>query len=208
MMNGNSGIHYYLSLVDSYLRTLQKELKTIKEELKSLQEKVNNLREPQTTNIERIEYKFDQLKIETLEGTLNIGLTPQGMADPETIENFSVNQNVSGSTPILQKYPEIYPRLKEDIQQFLAMDCQGFIDECALKYNMNLNGPHRTFIIQDIERQLNERLHFYLNKTTNTNLRESSQEEILNYVLSEVKKDIMNAIDAFIKHMPMGGHFQ
>lgn len=207
-MYGNSGIQYYLNQVDSYLRAQQNQIKRLQEEIKTLQTTVTNLQQKQPTNIERIEYKFDQLKIETLEGTLNIGLTPQGGAEPEGIENFSVNQALPGNTPILQKYPEIYPRLKEDIKQFLTMDCQKFIDECALKYNTNINGPHRTFIIQDIERQLDERLHFYLNKAGNTNLRDNGQEEIFNYVTSEVKRDITNAIDAFIKHMPMGGNFK
>ena len=34
-----------------------------------------------------MEYKFDQLKVETLEGTLNIGLNP---SDLQGIEDFSV----------------------------------------------------------------------------------------------------------------------
>ena len=37
---------------------------------------MNSLKEAPSTKIDRIEYKFDQLKIETLEGTLNIGLNP------------------------------------------------------------------------------------------------------------------------------------
>ena len=34
-----------------------------------------------------LEYKFDQLKVETLEGTLNIGLNP---SDLQGIEDFSI----------------------------------------------------------------------------------------------------------------------
>ena len=37
-----------------------------------------------------MEYKFDQLKVETLEGTLNIGLNP---SDLQGIEDFSVPGN-------------------------------------------------------------------------------------------------------------------
>ncbi|HHY72540.1 MAG TPA: spore gernimation protein GerPC [Bacillus bacterium] len=206
-MNGSNGIHYYLYQVDSYLRVQQNQIQRLQEEVRSLQEKVNNLRDPQTTNIERIEYKFDQLKIETLEGTLNIGLTPQGMSDPDTVEHFSVNQDFPGGASIFQKYPELYPRLREGVMQYLRTDCQQLIDECALKYNKNVTGPHRTFIIEDIERQLDERLNYHLNKTTNNVIRNGGQEEIIYLVMSEVKKDITNAIDAFIKHMPMGGNF-
>ena len=205
-MYGNS-FYYYMQQVDSYLRTQHNQLKIMREEIKTLQEKVNSLREPQTTNIERIEYKFDQLKIETLEGTLNIGLTPQGMSDPDAIEHFSVNQDFPEGASIFQKHPELYPRLREEVLQFLRTDCQQIIDECAMKYNINVAGSNRTFIIQDVERQLDERLNFYLNQVANNRLKNSSQEEIIHFVSAEVKRDITNAIDAFIKHMPMGGNF-
>lgn len=206
-MNGNSGIYNYLSQVDSFLRSQHEQLNQLKAELTNLQEKVNNLRENHTTNIEKIEYKFDQLKIERLEGTLNIGLAPQGMSDPEAFENFSVNQNPISQLPILQKYPNLYQTIKEDVQRFLAMECQQYMDECAIKYNNPLNGPQRTFITQDIERQLDERLHFYLKQTTPNSIRDNSEEEILQFVLAEMKRDIFKAIDAFIKHLPMGGDF-
>lgn len=206
-MNGNNGIHYYLSQVDSYLRAQQEQLNKLKDEIKDLQEKMKNLRENQTTNIEKIEYKFDQLKIERLEGTLNIGLAPQGMSDPEAFENFSVNQNPNSTLPILQQYPDLYPRLKDNIQQFLAMDGQQHINDCAAKYNINITEPHRTFINQDIERQLDGRLYYYLNQTPNNNVRDGSQEEIIQFISTEVKKDIVNAIEAFIKHLPMGGNY-
>ncbi|EKN63303.1 spore germination protein GerPC [Schinkia azotoformans] len=200
-------LYHYFSQVDTYLRTQQEQIRKLKEEITTLKETINQLRENRTTNIDKIEYKFDQLKIERLEGTLNIGLSPQGMADPEAFENFSVNQNPPSNIPILQQHPDLYPTLKQDIRQFMATDCQQFIDECAAKYNMNLGGPHRSFITQDIERQLDARLHHYLNQAAQNHLREGSMEEIFQFVSSAVKKDIVNAIDAFVKHIPMGGSF-
>lgn len=207
-MNGDDGrLYYYLSQVDTYLRTQHEQIKKLKDEISSLQEKMDQLRESKTTNIDKIEYKFDQLKIERLEGTLNIGLSPQGMTDPDTFENLSVNQNPTASLPILQQYPDLYPTLKNGVQQFMGMDCQKYIDECAAKYNINLSGPHRTFIIQDIERQLDERLHYHIKQAAHNHLRDSSPEDIIKFVSSSVQKDILNAIDAFIKHLPMGGNF-
>lgn len=207
MYGDNGRIYYYLRQVDTYLRAQQEQLGKLKEEITTIQETVNSLRESRTTNIERIEYKFDQLKIERLEGTLNIGLSPQGMNDPEAFENFSVNQNLTSNMPILQQHPDLHPKLKQDIQQFLTTDCHQYIDECAAKYNMNLGGPYRSFIIQDIERQLDARLQHYLNQAAQNHLRDSSMEEIIQFISSSVKKDIINAIDAFVKHLPMGGNF-
>lgn len=207
-MIGDSGrLYHYLKQVDTYLRAQHEHIKKLQDEISTLQEKMEQLKENQTTNIDKIEYKFDQLKIERLEGTLNIGLAPQGMTDPETFENFSVNQSPTNNSPILQQYPDLYPTLKNGVQQFVRMDCQQYIDECAAKYNINLSDPHRTFITQDIERQLDERLHYYLKQAAHNHLRDSSPEDIIQFVSSSVQKDIVNAIDAFVKHLPMGGNF-
>lgn len=205
-MYGTNEFFYYLSQFDSYLRSQQQQIRRMRAELNELQNQVKEFREKPTTNIERIEYKFDQLKIETLEGTLNIGLTPNGMPDSEPFEQFSVGQT-SNSThlPILQQYPDLYPRLQKELQHFLSHDCQHLIDESAKKYNINLDGPHKNFIIQDIERQLEERIHNYLKQSAH--LRNANEETIEEHILGEVKKDISNAIDIFIKHLPKGGDF-
>lgn len=50
------------------------------------------IKDKPTTNIERIDYQFDQLKIERLEGTLNIGLNP---SDPNSVQNFEVGQTTT-----------------------------------------------------------------------------------------------------------------
>ncbi|NSL53057.1 spore germination protein GerPC [Calidifontibacillus erzurumensis] len=206
-MNDYGHIFRYLHQVDSYLLKHQQLLNDLQEEVKSLQSKINQLQERQITHIDKIEYKFDQLKIERLEGTLNIGLTPQGLSDPETIENFAVGENLQGELPIMQQYPNFYTELKNEVRQYLNIECHQFIDECAHKYNKNISDKHRTFIIQDIERQLDGRLHYYINQMAHS-MRDANIEEMHSFVLSKIKRDIQNAIDAFIQHMPTGGHDQ
>lgn len=55
----------------------------------AIQTELNRMKENPGTRIDRVEYKFDQLKIERLEGTLNIGLNP---AEQEQVENFQIGQ--------------------------------------------------------------------------------------------------------------------
>ena len=59
----------YIYQQDKVLRDLQKKIQTI-------EETVSDLKKRPSVKVERMEYKFDQLKVETLEGTLNIGLNP------------------------------------------------------------------------------------------------------------------------------------
>lgn len=214
-MYGIHEINNYLRQIDAYLRAQQAQLQKTKNETKELQDQVNALqkqikemREKPTTNIEKIEYKFDQLKIETLEGTLNIGLAPNGMTDPETFENFAVNQTPPETLPNLQKYSEIYPRIQDEINLFIKQECPEIITNSANKNQLRLDESYRTFIIQDIKRQLDDRIKYYLNETYNQHSRtdNNNQEEIQDIVISKIKNDIVNAINTFIIHLPKGGN--
>ena len=41
-----------------------------------MEQKITELQSRPSVHVEKLEYKFDQLKVEKLEGTLNIGLNP------------------------------------------------------------------------------------------------------------------------------------
>ena len=59
----------------------------MQKKIQSLEKQVSEFQNRPPVHIDRMEYKFDQLKVETLEGTLNIGLNP---SDLQGIEDFSV----------------------------------------------------------------------------------------------------------------------
>jgi len=49
--------------------------------------------------LEKIEYKFDQLKVETLEGTLSIGLSPTELAKHDVeIPGYDTGESVYDQT--------------------------------------------------------------------------------------------------------------
>ncbi|RAL24315.1 hypothetical protein DL897_08260 [Thermoflavimicrobium daqui] len=59
------------------LNQLEKELAKLKNENRNLKEKIESL---QSLKIDKIEYKIHELKVQTLSGTLNVGLTSSGDA--------------------------------------------------------------------------------------------------------------------------------
>ena len=63
------------------------ELSELRSLVTQLSAEVKQLKEKPSVTVERLEYKFDQLKVETLEGTLNIGLNP---TDLNAIEDLAV----------------------------------------------------------------------------------------------------------------------
>ncbi|KIL47367.1 spore germination protein GerPC [Jeotgalibacillus campisalis] len=62
------------------LAALQQQLAQCMERLVKIEQKLEERApSPSSVHIEKIEYKFDQLKVETLEGTLSIGLSPSDL---------------------------------------------------------------------------------------------------------------------------------
>ncbi len=89
-------------------------------------EELQQLKEKPAVHVDRIEYKFDQLKVETLEGTLNIGLNP---SDLSGIEDFAV-QNQTVSTPFSPKAQmQRSMKVEEAIYQYLETDLPQIIEE-------------------------------------------------------------------------------
>ncbi|MFK4998183.1 spore germination protein GerPC [Bacillus sp. N9] len=78
---------YCIQQLYDYMNQQQNEILKLRKELNRLENEVNKLKEKPGITVERLEYKFDQLKVETLEGTLNIGLNP---ADLKQIEDVAI----------------------------------------------------------------------------------------------------------------------
>ncbi|MBA4601105.1 spore germination protein GerPC [Thermoactinomyces mirandus] len=61
--------------IEQRLQSLEQEITRLRQENTALKEKIEQLKPIQ---IEKIEYKVHELRVETLSGTLNIGLTANG----------------------------------------------------------------------------------------------------------------------------------
>src|SRR5699024_7941328 len=115
-MNGNDWTNYFYDL-HQHIRQQDNKIKQLEFRLREMEE--NDQDRPNTT-IEKIEYNFDQLKIERLDGTLHIGLTP---SDPENIDDFGVNKEQSGgNSPTAMEHT-----LQSDLQQQIHQDGPAII---------------------------------------------------------------------------------
>ena len=83
----NQNIYQALQSMQAYLYKQDKKIYKLQQQIKTLEKTVTELQNRPPVHVDRMEYKFDQLKVETLEGTLNIGLNP---SDLQGIEDFSV----------------------------------------------------------------------------------------------------------------------
>lgn len=189
---------HYLQQLQHYIQQQDQRIQQLHETIKELRSDIEQIKNQPHTNIEKIEYKFDQLKVENLNGTLNIGLNP---TNPEQIENFDVHQkgmNVNGVQQQLRD--DLFQQCSAEVNQFLNEDCVSFIEQAEQQYNLRLDDLHRKHIIDDIRKQIDSRIQYYLNGqplTEQESLLDKKQE-----ILIQVKKDVENSIMHFLNHLP------
>ncbi len=91
--------------------------------INQLNEKIDQLIEQQNKSnrvAETIEYNFEQLKIETLEGTLNIGLTPHEDLPFEQLD-LPTETSEETLTPMEQQvYNQLIPFIRKDLPESLS----------------------------------------------------------------------------------------
>jgi len=175
--------------MEKMMQQLQKEV----EELKLLHQK--------TSMVDRIEYKFDQLKVEKLEGTLNIGITPQGV---KTLEDFTVNDHPLGKmNPVQPEYnpsepnaaeveeitdSENFRSIRQEVYQYIQHDLPMDIKRLEQQHNMILGSDYRQMVYNDIQKQVEKRILYYINEMNNKALHEPDT------IVNKVKNDIHTAL--------------
>lgn len=189
----------YVRSLHLYIEQQNQRISQIEATLKSIQTELNQIRNKPTTQIERIEYKFDQLKVETLEGTLNIGLNP---LNGEQIEDFTVSQNKMNIPDIRHTHKDLIREIHDEVDSYLNNDCSIYIQQTLNQKRASLPDEHVGFIVEDIRKQINERIIFYLEQNQ-AELQDSTKlAEIYETTLSKLKTDIQNSITAYLSNLP------
>ncbi|KMM38980.1 spore germination protein GerPC [Guptibacillus hwajinpoensis] len=196
-MYPNDNIYGILQRIQQHIEQQNHRIKMLEDMVDDLKDNYDQLSKAPKTNIEKIEYKFDQLKIERLDGTLNIGLTPNGGAD--MLEDFTVN-GTNGMNPS-SLAPETIQSIQQNVNSYMQNGALKQLGELEQKYNYPLDDPYRHFILNDIQKQLDQRINYYLNqqkeRTPNASPQELSEE-----IEQKLKRDIVNGMEAFIKNLP------
>ncbi|MCL7748452.1 spore germination protein GerPC [Halalkalibacter alkaliphilus] len=182
-----------------YLQTQQQRINQLELQIQELQSEMNTLKQNQTSNIEKIEYKFDQLKVERLEGTLNIGITPQN--GENSIEDFAVHQGEFNVPPAPQ-HPPIFKNVQQRVHEYLNKSCYQDIDTIEKRLKYQLNNEYRQFIIEDIRKQIDQRIQHYLNQMKPHNLNQEQLAEIEELTFNKVKDDICRTYEEFVGNLP------
>ncbi|MFJ8257352.1 spore germination protein GerPC [Peribacillus asahii] len=190
----NNDLYTYSKQMQHYLEAQEKRILQLEQEVKRLTEEISVLKNKPPIHVDRIEYKFDQLKVESLDGTLNIGLNP---SDLNNIDEFAVNNHPV--SPASFPFPK-----REQIVKEMTIELMSQLDEMIQatesQVGITLDPTYHDFIKNDVERQLEQRIHMYFDHSLPTERAPHQFEHLKEKVFEKVKSDIQVALMNFITH--------
>ena len=189
----------YIQWLQQCVQAQERRIAQLEQLVKQMAADLKQLKDKPPIHVGTIEYKFDQLKIETVEGTLNIGLNP---SDLQGIEDLAINQ-AGMNMPVdpkaqMQRSMEI----EDSIYNYLETDLPNIITETQMKLNIQPNDAYLSFIKEDIKKQLPSRIDFHLKAAAAQNRTEENDNVIHDNILNAIKQEIQNGVLTFFQHLP------
>jgi spore germination protein PC len=189
----NEENNYYLVKMKQMLEDQNDRIKVLELQIKKLKQQITVLAEEPKT----VEYKFDQLKVEKLEGTLHIGIG-HSAESKDLIEQFNIGQNTVQMPGKMERSVIENPNYREMIKamdEFFIKEAPVYLQSLENKINVPLDEAYRVFILEDVQRQVPGRIKHYLTKY------EPKDERGRKDILQKTKEDIYRGIETFIVHL-------
>lgn len=206
--NGSSWQQYFQQL-HAYLKWQTDQIRTMNHKIESLQKEQEDIKQQKGVRIDRIEYSFDQLKVERLEGTLNIGVTSDGV---KSLEDFAANTDrldgIKGTNGIEGKTVSkngvrtngSYANDAEtgNTQQTgVSKVGQGTMTDNGQMAEQPLDhGIHR-FVNEEIRKHIDDQIRLFMNQSVNK-LPTNDIETLIRGVIENTKRDISIALDQYV----------
>ncbi|NOV02909.1 spore germination protein GerPC [Paenibacillus planticolens] len=213
--------------LSAYIEMQKQRIDKLEQTVTKLQAELNALKDQKRFHIDKIEYKFDQLKVEKLEGTLTIGISPSSL---DNVEDFTVNgapvgkdagqdQNPfhQGSGQELGIGPEqadirqgptnnhqgtsIKQTVTNSISHYLQYELHSDMLNLENKYQYHLDEDYKDLIVEDIRKQLDTRIQHYVNQYRGVGFKEP-MEAVTTSIIDKTKQDIISAIESYLSSLP------
>ncbi|KEK24860.1 spore germination protein GerPC [Bacillus gaemokensis] len=197
----NQDIYTYLYQFQQVLQKQQETIHILEEQVRTLTEELAKLKSRPSSSIGKVEYKFDQLKVENLNGTLNIGLNPFAKKGQQ-IEDFEVDTETLKVNPETQTNPDFYQGIIQEMHCYLDEEAYNRILHFERAERTPLDDMYRQMMIDDIKKQMEHRLPYYLSQVQPYEDITSDPQYLHDVIIQAMKQDIDKAFLSFIQHIP------
>lgn len=198
--------------VQNKLKEQQEQLEALSAKVLELCEQIKQLEARPTYNIESIEYHFDQLKVDKLDGTLNIGMTAPGMGDetfPGSIEQLAVSKPevFPSAGPSIPDLGPVYNEVFNEMTRYLDAGAPQTLLAYENQFGIPLDPYHRKIIIEDVRKQVPTRIHFYMQQREKGSEAKQAAEDhpaAAAEVLTKTRRDADAALYAYMRQLQTG----
>jgi len=197
----NQDVYIYLQQFQQVLQKQQEAIHALEEQVQTLREELDELKGRPSSSIGKVEYKFDQLKVENLNGTLNIGLNPFATKGQQ-IEDFQVDTETLKVNPETQTTPDFYQGIIQEMHRYLDEEAYNRILHFEQEQRTPLDDMYRQMMIDDIKKQMEHRLPYYLSQVQPYEEITSDPQYMKDAIIQAMKQDIDKAFLSFIQHIP------
>ncbi|MGX4587767.1 spore germination protein GerPC [Paenibacillus chitinolyticus] len=169
---------YQLQQMWTHIQRQEARIAKLEETTAAMHGEIEELKRQRGIHIDRIEYKFDQLKVEQLDGTLTIGVSPSTVHE---IEDFAVNgmdasfpgngtPSSDGFSPNENREPEQdgegRPAADEGaanrhLHDFLDREAMEELIELAAKRHLNIGPDESRRVMDNLRQQIEARVRQY-----------------------------------------------
>ncbi|WP_171651536.1 spore germination protein GerPC [Paenibacillus foliorum] len=182
---------------------MEKSIVVLQTSIVAMQTEMKSWKEQKRIHIDKVEYKFDQLKVEKLDGTLNIGLIPSALEDIAVNGSaVSPEDKTAADVDIMQVDQQIKPGV--ELQKELARDLKKYVEkqvpkqlgELQIQYGEQLDSWHQKMIVEDLLKQTDTRIDYYLRQKS-PGATADQISSIKDAVLFRTQNDIRAAVDSY-----------
>ncbi|OBZ08134.1 MULTISPECIES: spore germination protein GerPC [Bacillales] len=198
--------------VQHKLKEQQEQLEALEAKVAALCDQVKQLEARPTYSIDKIEYRFDQLKVEKLDGTLNIGMTAPGTDEdsfPGNIEQLAVSKPevFPSAGPSIPPPSGLYNDVFAGMNRYLDDEAPQRLIAYENELCIPLDPYHRRIIMEDIRKQVPTRIQYYMQQSMKGSVDQtaaSNDPSIAGNVLSKTIRDSDAAMLAYMRQLQTG----
>ncbi|AYA75045.1 spore gernimation protein [Bacillus sp. Y1] len=195
----NNEFYEYLRQLHQLVESQEHRIRALERSVLQMQKEISQLKERPPVHVDRIEYKFDQLKVESLDGTLNIGLNP---SDLQGIDEFSVpNQSIKTPSPPKQMFQRTM-ELEDIVYEYMGNHLPAIFEKTQAKLQTNLDDSYYHFIEEDIKKQIPKRVEHYIREFSSVVIETEDRSRLEKTITDQFHKEMEHGVEVFIKNLP------
>lgn len=185
---------YYAQQVFNALRLQAEKIQQLEKQLRELQNDVDSIKNTKSASIGPINYHFEQLKIEKLEGTLNIGITPNegNNLDEAMINGKPIGEQEEGT-------PALSDKIRPEIVKYVQEEVPAQFSRLEREQNLSIDKQYIQMVTQDLLNQMDGRINEYVSQLPAAEEGRGYTEEECASIVEQIKRDIVMAVERHLE---------